>query len=59
MLREESAKDMGVLNIGNALPRSLVPIVAPALLAIGGGGTYGALFLTTPSTNASRTCSPA
>ncbi|MEU8788651.1 MFS transporter [Streptomyces sp. NPDC048643] len=42
---EESAKDMGVLNIGNALPQSLVPMVAPALLAIGGGGNYGALFL--------------
>lgn len=43
---EESAKDMGVLNIGNALPSSLVPIVAPALLAIGAGGeNYGALFL--------------
>ncbi|MFF3315611.1 MFS transporter [Streptomyces sp. NPDC003035] len=42
---EESAKDMGVLNIGNALPQSLVPIAAPALLAIGGGGNYSALFL--------------
>ncbi|WP_079178260.1 MFS transporter [Streptomyces mangrovisoli] len=43
---EESAKDMGVLNIGNALPQSLVPILAPALLAIGGGDeNYGALFL--------------
>ncbi|WP_460072393.1 MFS transporter [Streptomyces sp. YKOK-I1] len=42
---EESAKDMGVLNIGNALPQSLVPIVAPVFLAIGGGGNYGALFL--------------
>ncbi|MFJ4621680.1 MFS transporter [Streptomyces sp. NPDC088812] len=43
---EESAKDMGVLNIGNSLPQSLVPIVAPAFLAIGGGGqNYGALFL--------------
>ncbi|MFE4820732.1 MFS transporter [Streptomyces sp. NPDC056704] len=42
---DESAKDMGVLNIGNALPQSLVPIAAPALLAIGGGGNYGALFL--------------
>ncbi|MER5709537.1 MFS transporter [Streptomyces sp. NPDC002122] len=42
---EESAKDMGVLNIGNALPQSLVPIAAPAILAIGGGGNYGALFL--------------
>ncbi|MGI5457963.1 MFS transporter [Streptomyces sp. CA-249302] len=42
---EESAKDMGVLNIGNALPQSLVPVLAPSLLAIGGGGNYGALFL--------------
>ncbi|MEU4090606.1 MFS transporter [Streptomyces aureus] len=42
---EESAKDLGVLNIGNALPQSLVPIIAPALLAIGGGENYGALFL--------------
>ncbi|MFF7600659.1 MFS transporter [Streptomyces mirabilis] len=42
---DESAKDMGVLNIGNALPQSLVPIAAPALLATGGGGNYGALFL--------------
>lgn len=42
---DESAKDVGVLNIGNALPQSLVPIAAPALLAIGGGGNYGALFL--------------
>ncbi|MFJ7074798.1 MFS transporter [Streptomyces sp. NPDC098781] len=42
---EESAKDMGVLNIGNALPQSLVPIIAPALLAIGAGGNYSALFL--------------
>ncbi|MGW4986476.1 hypothetical protein ACWEQ3_02390 [Streptomyces mirabilis] len=42
---DESAKDMGVLNIGNALPQSLVPIAAPALLATGGGRNYGALFL--------------
>ncbi|MFD5258289.1 MFS transporter [Streptomyces bobili] len=43
---EEAAKDMGVLNIANALPQSLVPIGAPALLAIGGGNeNYGALFL--------------
>ncbi|WP_216591532.1 MFS transporter [Streptomyces brasiliscabiei] len=43
---QESAKDMGVLNIGNALPQSLVPIIAPGLLAIGGtGANYSALFL--------------
>ncbi|MFG2669191.1 MFS transporter [Streptomyces sp. DT20] len=41
-----SAKDMGVLNVANALPQSLVPIVAPAVLAIGGGNeNYTALFL--------------
>ncbi|MER7107161.1 MFS transporter [Streptomyces sp. NPDC000229] len=42
---EESAKDMGVLNVGNAMPQSLVPVIAPVLLATGGGGNYGALFL--------------
>ncbi|MBC9714739.1 MFS transporter [Streptomyces sp. TRM66268-LWL] len=42
---EQAAKDMGVLNIGNALPQSLVPIIAPAILGLGGGGNYGALFL--------------
>ncbi|WLQ39021.1 MFS transporter [Streptomyces laculatispora] len=42
---EQAARDLGVLNIGNALPQSLVPIIAPALLAIGSGGNYGALFL--------------
>ncbi|MFC7304862.1 MFS transporter [Streptomyces monticola] len=42
---ETSAKDMGVLNIANAFPQSLVPMVAPFLLALGGGGNYGALFL--------------
>ncbi|NED86054.1 MFS transporter, partial [Streptomyces sp. SID11233] len=40
-----SAKDLGVLNIGNALPQSLVPIIAPGLLAVGGGENYGVLFL--------------
>ncbi|MGW5395237.1 MFS transporter [Streptomyces sp. NPDC003952] len=42
---ETAAKDMGVLNIANALPQSLVPMLAPFVLAIGGGGNYGALFL--------------
>ncbi|MEU9951043.1 MFS transporter [Streptomyces sp. NPDC047939] len=41
-----SAKDMGVLNVANALPQSLVPVIAPAVLAIGAGGeNYTALFL--------------
>ncbi|WP_327353466.1 MFS transporter [Streptomyces sp. NBC_01304] len=43
---ETTAKDMGVLNIANALPQSLVPMMAPLLLGIGGGTqNYGALFL--------------
>ncbi|GAA4186394.1 MFS transporter [Gryllotalpicola kribbensis] len=43
----EAAKNMGVFNIANALPQSLAPAVAPALLAIGAGGgeNYTSLFL--------------
>ncbi|GAB3250525.1 MFS transporter [Kineosporia babensis] len=41
----EAAKNMGVFNIANALPQSLAPAVAPAVLAIGAGGNnYGLLF---------------
>jgi len=36
------AKDLGVLNIAAALPFSIAPAIAPAILAIGGG--YGALY---------------
>lgn len=39
-----AAKDLGVINIANALPQSLAPAVAPLLLAIGGGENYAALF---------------
>ncbi|WP_433824626.1 MFS transporter [Actinoplanes sp. CA-015351] len=42
-------KDLGVLTIASVLPGSLVPAVAPALLAIGstgGGSNFAALFLT-------------
>jgi MFS family permease len=43
---DDAAKDMGVLNIANALPQSLVPVVAAPILAIGAGGSnYGALFV--------------
>ena len=42
---KEAAKDLGVLNIANALPQSLAPAIAPAFLAIGGGGNYTALFI--------------
>jgi MFS family permease len=43
---DDAAKDMGVLNIANALPQSLVPILAAPILAIGSGGAnYSLLFL--------------
>lgn len=38
-----SAKDLGVLNIAGALPSSLAPALAPAILALG-GGSYGVLY---------------
>ena len=38
-----NGKDLGVVNIAQALPQSLVPIAAPGLVAIGG---YPGLFLT-------------
>ncbi|WP_206831815.1 MFS transporter [Alicyclobacillus fructus] len=33
---EDTAKDLGVINIANALPQSLTPFFAPFLIAIGG-----------------------
>ena len=36
-------KDLGVFNIAGALPFSLAPALAPAILAIG-GGSYGVLY---------------
>lgn len=44
---DDAAKDMGVLNIANALPQTLVPIIAAPILAIGAGAgsNYAALFL--------------
>jgi MFS family permease len=38
-----AAKDLGVFNIAGALPFSLAPAVAPAVLAVG-GGSYGVLY---------------
>ena len=38
-----AAKDLGVFNIAGALPFSLAPAVAPAVLAVS-GGEYGVLF---------------
>jgi MFS family permease len=38
-----AAKDLGVLNIAGALPSSLAPAVAPAILVVG-GGSYSVLY---------------
>jgi MFS family permease len=40
---KDNAKDLGVLNIAGALPFTLAPALAPAVLAIG-GGSYGVLY---------------
>jgi hypothetical protein len=39
-----AARDLGLVNIAITLPGSLVPLVAPAVLGIGGGGNYVLLF---------------
>ncbi len=41
--RANNAKDLGVFNIAGALPFSIAPAIAPAILAIGDGG-YGLLY---------------
>jgi MFS family permease len=41
--RDDNAKDLGVFNIAGALPFSIAPAIAPAILAIGNGG-YGVLY---------------
>jgi MFS family permease len=41
---ETAAKDLGVMNIANALPQTLAPAVAPFLLAVGGGDNYTLFF---------------
>jgi MFS family permease len=40
---DKVAKDLGVLNIAGALPFSIAPAIAPAILAIG-SGSYGVLY---------------
>ncbi|MDQ6948143.1 MAG: MFS transporter [Actinomycetota bacterium] len=40
---DKVAKDLGVLNIAGALPFSIAPAIAPAILAIG-SGSYSALY---------------
>lgn len=41
--RDDAAKDLGVFNIAGALPFSVAPAVAPAVLAVS-GGSYSALY---------------
>jgi MFS family permease len=41
--RDHVAKDLGVFNIAGALPFSIAPAIAPAVLAIG-NGSYGVLY---------------
>ncbi|MGJ8524666.1 hypothetical protein LMG33818_000374 [Halomonadaceae bacterium LMG 33818] len=41
---KNAARNMGVMNIANALPQSVAPALAPLFLAIAGGGNYTALF---------------
>ncbi len=41
--RDNVAKDLGVLNIAGALPSSIAPAIAPAILAVG-SGSYGVLY---------------
>jgi MFS family permease len=40
---KDNAKDLGVFNIASALPFSLAPAIAPAILVVG-GGSYGVLY---------------
>jgi MFS family permease len=40
---DNAAKDLGAFNIANALPFSVAPGIAPAILAIG-SGSYGVLY---------------
>ncbi len=41
---EDNGKDLGVVNIAQALPQSLVPVAAPSIIGLTGG--YPGLFLT-------------
>lgn len=41
--KREVAKDLGVFNIASAMPQSLAPAIAPAILAIG-GGSFAVLY---------------
>jgi hypothetical protein len=43
--RQDAAKNLGVFNIANAVPYSVAPALAPAILAAG-NRSYGVLFAT-------------
>lgn len=38
---DDTAKDLGVLNIANALPQSIAPAIAPAIIALGSATAVG------------------
>jgi MFS family permease len=42
--KNNAAKDLGVFNIAGALPSSIAPAIAPAILAIG-NGSYSVLYI--------------
>jgi MFS family permease len=41
--QRDAAKDLGILNVTNALPQSVAPLLGPTILALG-GGDYAWLF---------------
>jgi MFS family permease len=43
---EDSAKDLGVFNIANAMPQTLAPFIGAILLTVGAGQNYNLLYLT-------------
>lgn len=43
--KKDTAKDLGVINIANALPQSVAPAIAPFFLAINGPDNFTSLFL--------------
>lgn len=43
--KKEAGKDLGIINIANALPQSLAPAIAPIFLAIHGPNNYTSLFI--------------
>ena len=42
--KDNAAKDLGVFNMAGALPFSIAPGIAPAILAVG-GGSYSVLYM--------------